>query len=171
MYFTKGLETFVKYYLNSRFNFQISYTFLDSKIDSGQINYSSEYDLKYFIKGGMEYKLPGSWTITLRYIFRQGILYQPVLYSAFDNNLEVYQPIFDSLDKKIRYSSYNLIDFSLSKLFPISEELTIVTFGSINNTFNFKNLRSYIYNFDYSNRTPNYYNQRTIYFGAVFYFL
>jgi len=42
-----------------------------------------------------------------------------------------------------------------------------VVFASVNNLLDFKNIRDYNYNFDYSNRFEEYLNRRVIFFGVV----
>ncbi|GAB4243534.1 MAG: hypothetical protein Tsb0034_21450 [Ekhidna sp.] len=59
---------------------------------------------------------------------------------------------------------------AVSKIFAISEETSMIVFTSLNNVFNRENIRSYTYNFNYTNRQPALYSQRTGYIGVVFNF-
>ncbi|MDN5205404.1 TonB-dependent receptor [Fulvivirgaceae bacterium BMA10] len=162
-----GAEFFTSYYLTNRFKARFSYTYINANLEKGESSYPSQYDLNYFIKGNLEYNFPANWAVTSIFQFRHGSHFEPINGSVFRHDLEVYEPIYVGTENMIRQPDYKLIDLSVSKLFPVSEGMTIIAFGSIGNVFDFKNVRTLIYNFDYSKSHPDFFSQRTVYFGAV----
>jgi len=58
------------------------------------------------------------------------------------------------------------MDFSISRVFGLPFGLAIV-YANANNILDFKNVRSYKYNRDYSERFVEYLNRRTVFFGVV----
>jgi len=161
------VELQVESRLTNKLKGRVSYTFLNAIDKREDSTYPAQYDLNYFIKGFLEYDFGYNWTLTANFVLRSGAYYEPEIGVQFDQNLQVYEPTFGSENQKVRYHAYNTIDLSLSKLFSVSEGLVIIAFAIATNIFDFKNVRSYDYNFDYSETTPQLYSQRVFYFGAV----
>ena len=165
-----GAEAYLDVQISSRLSGRLSYTFLNGEVSDGYRKFPSSYDLGYFIKGSLRYQFPQYWTATINFQARHGQFYRPIEGSVFNNNLNVYQPIYADLSAHQRMPDYKIIDLSISRLFPIREGLTIIAFSSVNNIFNFKNIRAFEYSFDYSIKRGALYSQRTLYFGAIFNF-
>ncbi|MEO1049132.1 MAG: TonB-dependent receptor [Bacteroidota bacterium] len=164
---TMGIETFFRYKILEKLNAQVSYAFLDSEERRDELTFDANFDLDYFFKGGIEYNINSLFTISSRFIFREGTLFSGLENAAFRDDLNVSEPSFAPLNERMRYRAYRAVDLNLSKLFPVNEGLTIVAFASMSNVFNFKNVRSLSYNFDYTASQENFFNLRTSYFGAV----
>jgi len=161
---TQGLELFGRYRLNRNLNTQVSLTSLSATQFNGQQTTPSPFDIRYFIRGHAEYKFAGTWTASLIFLFREGSFYQPVEHAFFNSPLQVYQPVYGA---PARLPGYNLLDFSLSKLFAIGEKASAVAFCALSNIPNFKNVRGYTYNFDYSEKQAELFTLRTLFFGMV----
>ena len=96
---------------------------------------------------------------------RDGVNYVPITSSSYVDEFDVYQPFFsESADRRPSYLNFGL---SVSKIFLISEEVSIIGFASVTNITNHQNVRNYSYSRDYSTKEPNLFSQRTFYFGAV----
>lgn len=159
-----GLEIYGKYAFNRNFKTQLSFTSLDAELTKNDNLSFSPFDIGYFIRGNLEYKFLGTWTVTTVFLFRQGSYYTPVVSAMLDQNLNVYEPSFGNPS---RLPSYNSIDLSISKLLLIQKKYAAVAFVGLGNFFDFENVRDYYYNFDYTNRERNLFSKRTIYFGLV----
>ena len=99
------------------------------------------------------------------FLFRQGSYYYPVTATTFRDDLQVYEPI--TARDPARLPSYNTIDVSVSKIFPLTPRSSAVAFASCGNIFNMKNVRDYTYNYDYSTREAYLFSLRTFYLGLI----
>jgi hypothetical protein len=163
-YKVKGLEFYSRLKISRNLRTQISLTCLDALQTSEGMTSASPYDISYFIRGNVEYKISGTWTITAVFLFRQGSFYNPVTETSFDSTLNVYNPTYGDQQ---RLPSYNLIDVSISKIFLIRKKFSTIAFAALGNSVNFLNVRGYSYNFDYSQKKEELFSQRTIFFGIV----
>lgn len=164
-YTSVGAELFFNKRLSSVLTASGSLTWIDVSNDTEA---ASVYDLDYFIRGNVAYS-PGSfWTIESILLARQGSMFTPVSSSNFDANLMVYEPLYAEVQE--RYPKYLNLSLSVSKLFPISETKNIIAFASLNNALDSRNVRSYMYNFDYTSTTSSFFSRRTSYFGFVYNF-
>ncbi len=163
-----GVELFVKGKLVNKLTGQISYSLIDASSQTEEgIQYPNKYDLNYFVRGNLEWRVNANWALNSTFSFRQGNYYQPLSNTSFDTNLVVFRPEYAAVTNQSRLPDYGIVDLSISRIIPISEALNIIAFGSMNNVLNTKNIRSYSYNFDYSEKTSSLFSQRTIYFGAI----
>jgi hypothetical protein len=160
----QGLELFGRYRINRNLRTQLSITSLSAKQTMGNETTSSPFDIRYFLRGNVEYKFLGTWTATLVFLFREGSFWRPVSGATFNPNLGVFEPTFGALS---RLPNYSLLDFSVSKLFAVGKEASAVAFCGLSNIPNFQNVRDYAYNFDYTEKTAELFSLRTIYFGVV----
>lgn len=151
-----GFELFLDKQFWHKWSADLAYTYLST---TGQ----SPYDLSYFFKSNLSFK-PGYWTISLNSVYRQGLTYNPISSVEYREDLEVYEPTIS--ESSNRFEDYFILNLAVSRLFPISEDFTMVTFCSVNNAMNHQNIRGYSYDFDYSARTPELLSRRLIYFGA-----
>lgn len=163
-----GIELFIKSKIVNKLTGQISYSLIDgiSQDDDGT-EYPNKYDLDYFIRGNLEWRINANWTANSTFSFRQGNYYQPLVSTSFDANLEVYRPDYSPLTDQTRLPDYGIVDVSISRMIPVNENLNIICFGSVNNILNKENIRTYRYNYDYTERSSSLFSQRTLYFGAV----
>ncbi|MEQ8926044.1 MAG: carboxypeptidase-like regulatory domain-containing protein [Fulvivirga sp.] len=163
-----GVELFVKGKIANRLTGQFSYSLIDGiSIDEEGTEYPNKYDLDYFIRGNLEWRINANWTANSTFTFRQGNYYQPLTGASFDASIGVYRPAYAALTNQARLPDYGIIDISISRIIPVNEKLNIICFGSVNNVLNKENIRTYQYNFDYTERNNSLFSQRTVYFGAV----
>ncbi len=165
-----GVEVFAKVDFNNWLSGQLSYTYLDSKLKTEEIAYSGPFDLNYFVKGNLQYKLPQLWLITTNFSMRQGIPYLPVVDASYDEALDAFRPTYAPLEKLLRRGRYQIFDLSVSKQLAITEDISTIIFASISNVFDFKNERGRSFIRDYSAFELTYFSRRTIFAGAVFNF-
>lgn len=168
---THGLEVSVDSKIGSDFTYNASYTFLDAVVRTEAETFAGDFDMEYFIKGGLEWTFGENWTLGSRFIFRPGTRYQPVISAVLDGTLDAYEPQYAGIGARERLTPYRLIDLNVSRLFPLSEDLTIIAFGNVSNVVDFQNVRELSYNRDYSATDEELFNRRTIYFGVIFNFL
>lgn len=163
-----GLELFVRGQIVNKLKGQLSYSLIDgvSKNSEG-VEFPNAFDLDYFIRGNLEWRLNAKWTFNSTFSFRQGNYYQPFELAIFEPEINAYRPEFSGLTSQERLPEYGTIDINVSRMFPISEKVNIIAFGSMNNILNKENVRTYTYIFDYSDRSASLFSQRTVYLGAV----
>jgi hypothetical protein len=161
----KGLEAFTRIRMSRNLQSQLSFTTLNADRMNGNISQPSPYNINYFVRGSLEYKVQGTWTITSIFLVRQGSYYQPVSATLYQDDLQAYEPIYSNDVERL--PQYQTFDLSVSKIFPFSQQSTAVVFLSSGNIFNFKNVRTYTYNHNYTTRKEYLFSQRTVYFGIV----
>ncbi|MFZ6009458.1 MAG: hypothetical protein ACOYXT_03850, partial [Bacteroidota bacterium] len=161
----KGIELFTRHRINNNIRFQLSLTSLEAISTRDQVKQPSPYNIHYFLRGNIEYKIQGTWTITTVFLFRQGSFYRPVTSAEYNSSVDVFEPTYSSSLERL--PSYNTIDLSISKIFPLTEKSTAIAFLSVGNLMDFKNVRDYTYNFDYTQRREHLFSQRTVYFGLI----
>ena len=146
---------------------QVSYTYLNATVQDESGSYASPYDLAYFVRGSASYQFAPQWTLSAIFLHRQGTYYAPVTDRNWDSDLQVYAPQYAPADQSLRLPDYNTVDINLARVWPLSEELSMVAFGSVNNLLNKRNVRTVNYNRDYSTEFYELFSQRTVYFGVV----
>jgi hypothetical protein len=103
-------------------------------------------------------------------LYRQGTYFRRVTEANHVSSLNVYKPIYVDSEAQNRLPDYLKLDLSISKLWPISDNTSLVGFVNVSNLLNSENVRERTYNYDYSESKPLYYSKRTIYFGGMIYF-
>lgn len=161
----QGTEAFLEGSLLPGLKARLSYTYLNSNSGKGSGAFPGRYDLDWFIKGNLQWQFRPLWSFNTNYSFRQGSLYTAVLGSAYQEALGVYRPRYAPPAEQSRYPAYRLIDISLSRHFLLKDKLSLLAFASVNNLFNFKNVRAWHYNHDYSQQEQQLFAQRSLYFG------
>ncbi|MEM6844819.1 MAG: carboxypeptidase-like regulatory domain-containing protein [Bacteroidota bacterium] len=164
---TYGAEAAADIRWSPKLRTQISYTYLNATVKEGETTVSSPYDLNYFVRGSFTYQLSAQWSLSSIFIHRQGTFYQPVIDRSWNDNLEVYVPTYASASQALRLPDYNVVDLSISRVWPLSEKLSAIAFGNINNVLNHRNVRTINYNQDYSQSFNELFAQRTFYAGVV----
>ena len=162
-----GAEVAADVRWSSKLRTQVSYTYLNATVQDEAGAYASPYDLNYFVRGSASYQFAPQWTLSAIFLHRQGTYYSPVTGRSWDNDLQVYAPQYASADQSLRLPDYNTVDINLARVWPLSEELSMVAFGSVNNLLNQRNVRTVNYNRDYSTEFYELFSQRTVYFGVV----
>lgn len=163
-----GAEFFTFYRVSSKFKFQLSVTSLDAMQVSDSSTEPSPYNIRYFIRGNMEYKFQGTWTVNAVFLLRQGSYYHDVESTRFDESLQVYQPVYATAPSRL--PSYSILDMTLNKIFPLTDRIVTIAFASVGNVPNIKNTREYTYNFDYTEKKRILFSLRTFYMGIIFNF-
>lgn len=161
-YDARGVELLVDYTFSSKLRSSTSITLLDAS-STGEGTY--QYDLKYFIRGNLAYSPGKFWTIESTLLTREGTPYTPIADATYNNSLQVYEPFSASVDSRL--PAYLNLSISVSKMLPISEKMNVIVFTSLTNILDSKNIRSYVYNSDYTESSASYYSRRTGYFGAM----
>ena len=146
---------------------QASYTYLHATVREGDRRFASPYDLSYFTRGSITYRLTPQWTLSTIAQYRQGTHYQPVVGSLWDDELAVHVPQYTAPDQALRLPDYSTVDLSVSRVWPLSGDISMVAFGSINNLLNQQNVRAVSYNEDYTVAFDELFSQRVLYFGVV----
>ena len=163
---TFGLELFVAYNFYKYCKLTLANSFIDQKLTIDGSDYPGPKDFHYFLKTTFHYNNPGLFSLALTYTSRPGAYYNEISGSSFDNQTGFYQPVFADELFTGQYSHYNRFDLSLSKFIRMKKN-AIIAYLSVNNLFNRRNQKQVQYNADYSVKHFDYYQFRTIYFGAV----
>lgn len=163
---TKGAEIYFDYYFAKSLKLTFANTFLDQNVEVEGDIYKGEKDLDYFIKTTLAYNNPKLFTAAITFIGRPGMHYTSVNNSRYDPVSGFYQPFFSHEFNNSQYSNYNNISINFSKYIQFYKH-TVVFYASCNNLLNFENQSNPVYNQDYSSRTFNHYQFRTIYFGMM----
>lgn len=167
----KGMEIFGKTNIfNNRLELQASYTLVNACRKNNTAQYPTKYDLDYFIRSSLKYKNSKFLNINLTMLYRQGTYFRRVTEANYMSSLNVYKPSYIDLAEQNRLPDYLKLDLSISKLWSINENISLVSFVNVSNLLNSKNVRDKTYDFNYSDSKPLYYSKRTIYFGGVVYF-
>lgn len=157
-----GLEAFARYRISPRLRGQLSLTSLNASLTGGP----SPYNIRYFLRGNLEYRPADTWTMTAVFLFREGSYSLPVVSATFDPALGVFAPTYGAAT---RLPAYRILDLSVSKIFPVGEN-SAIGFLSLSNVFGFQNVRGYSYNFDYTQAQDELFSLRTVYLGFVYNF-
>ncbi len=143
-------------------SFSASYLNADVPVSLKELNPSS---INYYVRSNFNWNFRGTWSLAGNVLYREGSTYSQVDRTLYNENLQVFEPLFSGqLNQLPNYFSMGL---SLSNQFAISEKFTVIGFASLNNLTNHRNVRSIIYNVDYSNSEAELFSLRTLYFGAV----
>ena len=122
------------------------------------------YDINFFFRANLSYRTRDFWTIELLSSNRQGILNDQITEASFDPQYEVFQPTAINASRLPNYFNLGL---SISKMYLLEKERTLIAFANFNNILNYENVRTYTYSFDYTTRDASLFSQRTGYAGIV----
>ncbi len=161
----RGAEIYTAYE-GTKLQWGISLASIQSTLKNEETSYPSEHDLSYFLRTTLRYKLKDGWDIGLVYWQRQGRYYLPVSQAIFNASTNSYAPIYAAQNEGLRIPDYHRIDLSISRIFETSFG-NAIAYVNANNLLDFKNIRDYNYNMDYTERFAEYLNRRTIFFGVV----
>jgi hypothetical protein len=163
---TFGIELFLEHSFRKYFRLTFSNTFMNQTGKTNNTRFKGEKDFNYFLKTSLNYNNPKVFSLTLSYLARPGDYYTPVAFSFFNNQTNLYQPIFSNNINSSQYRAYNRIDVSISRYFKFNKT-ALITFASLNNILNTKNESRVLYNSDYTETHFDNYALKTIYFGIV----
>ncbi len=162
-----GAEVAADVRWSSKLRTQVSYTYLSATVRDDGGSHASPYDLNYFVRGSASYQFAPQWTLSTIFLHRQGTYYAPVTSRDWDTDLQIYAPQYAPADQSLRLPDYNTVDINLARVWPLSEKLSAVAFGSANNLLNNRNVRTVNHDHDYATEFYELFSQRTIYFGVV----
>ncbi|MGC3943681.1 MAG: TonB-dependent receptor [Chryseolinea sp.] len=157
-----GVELFGRIKLGDSWRTQLSLTSLNAHDDR---DIGTPYNISYFVRGNVEYKLNGMWTFTMVFLAREGSYYSPVQAAVFHEDLGLFEPVYAQMPARL--PSYNTIDFSASRIFLLNAKTTAIAFLNVSNIADFRNVQSYIYNSDYTTHAEQLFSRRVVYFGIV----
>ena len=161
-----GLDFFFKTRIDNKFTGWISYSYTDSKRRqyTDIIETSANYDIthNFVVVGTYNFTNDLTGGATLR--LATGKPYTPVIGSTYDPVQNAYVPVYSD-NNAGRFPMYKRIDVNLQYIFSVFGKFA-VAFAALNNVLDEKNLFTYTYNFDYSQKIPVVStNERTIWFG------
>ncbi len=166
---TFGLELYWEQYIFSQFKYTLSNTFLQQRQYIGETKYRSQYDLPYILKAALTYSNPKVFTFSLMYLSRSGNPYTSIQHGLLNSTSQYYEPVWSADWYGSQYKAYHRLDLSISRYFSFPN-YSILPFLSINNLLDRQNERAEVYNADFSQRSFDHYQRRTIFFGVVFNF-
>ncbi len=121
---------------------------------------------EYFLRLFGEWNLGGNFTVNFSSLYRSSDQFIPVENAIYQQELNVFRPIYGEMNSISNIPDYFILDVGLSKLFPFNQNLIAILFLNVSNITDHENTRSYYYNFDYSNRNENYFGRRLVYVGV-----
>ncbi len=157
-----GVELFASTKFSDKLKGSLSATFISPDIVDAPLDLPN---IHYFYRGNLDWNFLKQWTLNANMLLREGNTFVPVVNSQFDNDLGSYEPFY--AESKERLPNYFNLGFSMSRIFLFNENLNMIAFISANNITNRENVRSYAYNYDYSETSPELFSRRTFYFGVV----
>lgn len=161
-----GLEIFAQYNIDDTWQINASNIYLQTQsVDGVKLNPS----LNYFLKASILYSHPKLGALTLAYVNRPGQYYNFIDTGVFSEELNDFVPLYDEsfVFNQDQYPVYQNLTLSYSKYFLISARTAMVTYLSVNNVLNHKNIESVYYNTDYTAHYHNTYQPFAIYMGAL----
>lgn len=164
-YRVRGVELFANHRWSTRFTASTSITLLDAYSESRD---SYLYDINYFLRANGTYRTPQSWSVQASITNRQGTLIEIVSRSDFNEELQVFQPVYGGGTERL--SDYFNLGLSVSKILYFQNEQSLVLFLNINNVPDYENIRTRSYSADYGTFRNSLFSQRTIYMGGLFNF-
>lgn len=163
-----GLEFSIEKELLKYFKFSVANTFLNQSLYRDGEKYTGTKSLKYFIKTSFSYNNPKLFNLSLTYITRPGLYYTGIDGSEYIPEYDIHMPVYCEYNSG-QYSNYNNTSLSGNRYFKL-EKTAVIAFASMSNIFDNHNERLVIYNNDFSFSKYDFYQRRTIYFGAIFRF-
>ncbi len=160
-YDVTGWEFFAEKSMGKKLSASSSVTLLDA---NSQEESAYLYDINFFFRANLTYRTRDFWTVELLSTNRQGVIEEEITEASFDTQYEVFQPV---AIRSSRLPDYFNLGASISKMFLLENERTLLVFASFNNVLDYDNVRTYTYNYDYTARMKSLFSQRTGYVGVV----
>lgn len=117
-----------------------------------------------FQRYSLEYSPSSGWNTALYFVQFGGDTYQPVQSATYENQWQVYHPFYSNSTQQL--SVYRSLSWSLSRIFVLNENLTLISFLNVSNILNRKNERAVQYTTNYAQSGRDYFAERTIYMGV-----
>ncbi len=156
-----GVELFIKKSLTDKFSGWLSVTGSKSKIENNQRNetFFTRYDQPIIASLVLSSKLENNWFIDLKWYFRSGRPYTPVIdaepiVNKNTGETSFYRAVFGKINSA-RYPVYHRMDARISKRMNFSR-WTLETYIGVLNLYNRDNVNEYIYSFNYSTKSPTF---------------
>lgn len=163
-----GLEFSIERDFYRYFKLYLANTFLNQALFYDGEEYTGSKSLKYFIKTSLSYNNPKLFNLSLTYITRPGLYYTNIIGSEYISEYDMLLPVYGIYNND-QYNNYNNFSLSINRYFRLNNS-AVIAFASISNILNTHNERMSIYNNHFSFSNFDFYQKRTIYFGAVFRF-
>ena len=160
-----GIEFYFEQLVLKTLKFSLSNTFLNKTFILNGESYNGDNSLNYFVKTTLNYTNPKLFNLALTYITRPGLYYSRIDSKYFVNEYNLYFPVYADINNA-QYKSYNNISLTLNRYFRLKKS-AIILFLSLNNLLNTKNQNQVLYNSNFSIKSFDYYQLRSIYFGFV----
>ena len=161
-----GAEVFLRWSLEN-VKTSVSLASVQSTLKSESLEYPSPHDLGYYFRAQLKWNIPKWFEFNAIYKHRQGRYYLPITGRSYHETTDTYIPEYAHIEEGLRLSDYRLLDVSFSRMFSVGGGV-LITFISVNNILDFKNLRGYEYNEDYSEKSADYFSRRVLFFGGVY---
>jgi len=153
-----GLDTLLRKTVNDKLSGWLSISLLEAsrKNQSGQQSYPFSYDQTYNMSLVAKYLLSSRWSIGAKVWLHSGSPYTPVVGATSNpDGSGNFIPQFGEINSA-RYPSYQRFDVRLDRVFKHrGEKMTTVSFEVLN-LFDRKNVLSYRYSSDFSQRFATY---------------
>jgi len=160
-----GIEFYFEQLILKTLKFSLSNTFLNKTSYLNGKSYTGDPSLKYFVKTTLNYTNPKLFNLAITYVTRPGLYYSRIDSSYLVNELNLYFPVYTDINN-VQYKSYNNISLTLTRYFSLKKS-ALILFLSLNNLLNTKNQNQVLYNTNFSTKSFDYYQLRSIYFGFV----
>jgi len=162
-----GIEIFVNEKIGGQMDISLSGSYLNAGIPF-QLDGFEMTSISYYLRGSYSWNFHNTWNLSGNMLYREGANFQQVLNSEFDEQLQVFEPIFNEQPGQL--PNYFTFGISLSNRFTLLKNFEAVGFASLNNVTNHRNIRTYTFDFRYENRQASLFASRVVYFGIVLQF-
>ncbi len=167
--YAKGIDIIAKGILFDVFDSYVSYGLLSTKrkwMDYKALT-SSEYDITHNLNIVAKYNISNHLQIGINYKFATGKPFTPIIESYFDNNQNIFIPVYGK-DNSERYKNYQRLDIRFTYLAAFFENNFTVFYIEGLNILNIKNVMNISYSYDYKSYKDvfSYFGRRMIVIGT-----
>jgi TonB family protein len=150
-----GLEVLLRHQLTHNFFGWIAYSLSRSEITyfPGQVGYSlNPFDQTHNLVVIASYKLPRDFIVGVRVRYTTGPLDTPFINSLYDNNANLFYPIFKDLFSR-RLPAFFELDARIDKRW-VFDKWVLAVYADVQNVTNRQNVESTTYNYNYQQSQP-----------------
>jgi vitamin B12 transporter len=167
--YAKGIDIIAKGVLFDVLDSYVSYGLLSTKrkwMDYKALT-SSEYDITHNLNIVAKYNITNHLQVGINYKFATGKPFTPVIESYFDNNQNIFIPVYGK-DNSERYKNYQRLDIRFTYLAAFFENNFTVFYIEGLNILNIKNVMNISYSYDYTSSKDvfSYFGRRMIVIGT-----
>ncbi len=125
------------------------------------------FDVTHALTAVAERRLPGGWRAAAAWRAATGRPFTPALGGTYDTARAAWAPVWGAPYGE-RFPAFRRLDLSASRTRPFGDAGLLVTYVSLNNALDRRNVQGWRYSPDYARRTPvrSLFN-RSVYFGAT----